>query len=235
MKICKKCEITQSIENFPDRKNNNGATIKHSWCRNCLKIKQQKYRKKNKNKVKEYDKKRYIKNRNDMSIIELEKDKLKKRNYYHKNKNNELFKEKRKLYFKEYYKDNKEKLLIQNKNNFYNKLKNDISFRLKHNISVNIRRSLKRKNHYKKSRTIEILGCSINEFKKYIESHWESWMNWDNYGLYNGKANYGWDLDHIIPTSSAINEAEVIKLNHYTNIQPLCSHVNRNIKKDIIS
>ena len=57
-------------------------------------------------------------------------------------------------------------------------------------------------------------------------------MNWENYGLYNGELNYGWDIDHIIPNSSALTEDEFIKLNHYTNLQPLCSKVNRHIKRD---
>jgi hypothetical protein len=57
-------------------------------------------------------------------------------------------------------------------------------------------------------------------------------MNWDNYGLYNGESNYGWDIDHIIPSSSAITEEELIKLNHFTNLQPLCSYINRKIKSD---
>jgi hypothetical protein len=57
-------------------------------------------------------------------------------------------------------------------------------------------------------------------------------MNWDNYGLYNGNFNYGWDLDHIIPLASATCEVDVIRLNHHTNFQPLCSNTNRNIKKD---
>ena len=57
-------------------------------------------------------------------------------------------------------------------------------------------------------------------------------MNWDNYGLYNGKKDYGWDIDHIIPLSKAKIEDDVIKLNHYTNLQPLCSYINRIVKKD---
>ena len=44
---------------------------------------------------------------------------------------------------------------------------------------------------------------------------------WENYGLYNGELNYGWDIDHIIPISTAKTEEEIIKLNHYTNLQPL--------------
>ena len=57
-------------------------------------------------------------------------------------------------------------------------------------------------------------------------------MNWDNYGLYNGELGYGWDIDHIKPISSASTEQEVITLNHYTNLQPLCSKVNRDVKKN---
>ena len=51
------------------------------------------------------------------------------------------------------------------------------------------------------------------------ESKFESWMTWDNYGLYNGELNYGWDIDHIIPLASA---------------KTVCSKVNRYIKKDIL-
>jgi hypothetical protein len=58
-------------------------------------------------------------------------------------------------------------------------------------------------------------------------------MSWENYGLYNGELNYGWDIDHIIPLSSTISEDEIIKLNHYTNLQPLDSYINRYVKRNI--
>jgi hypothetical protein len=57
-------------------------------------------------------------------------------------------------------------------------------------------------------------------------------MTWENRGLYNGELNYGWDIDHIIPLSSAKTEEEVKKLNHHTNLQPLCSKTNRDIKRN---
>ena len=59
-------------------------------------------------------------------------------------------------------------------------------------------------------------------------------MNWENKGKYNGELYYGWDLDHIIPLSNAINEKDIVKLNHFSNLQPLCSKINRDIKKDNI-
>ena len=57
-------------------------------------------------------------------------------------------------------------------------------------------------------------------------------MTWENRGLYNGTEGYGWDIDHIIPVSKATTEDDVIKLNHHTNLQPLCSYINRVVKKD---
>ena len=60
-------------------------------------------------------------------------------------------------------------------------------------------------------------------------------MNWNNKGLYNGELNYGWDIDHIVPISSAITEEDIIRLNHYMNLQPLCSKINRDIKRDTIN
>lgn len=97
-----------------------------------------------------------------------------------------------------------------------------------------VRRGIKRCGYTKKSKTYEILGCTYDEFKLHLESKFEYWMNWDNHGKYNGEKNYGWDLDHIIPLSSVKTEEDIIRLNHYTNIQPLCSYVNRVIKKDKI-
>ena len=38
-------------------------------------------------------------------------------------------------------------------------------------------------------------------------------MNWENAGK--------WHLDHIYPVSLAKDEEELLKLNHYTNFQPL--------------
>ena len=84
----------------------------------------------------------------------------------------------------------------------------------------------------KTSKTTQILGCSFDEFREHIQSQWLPWMNWDNRGKYNGEYNHGWDLDHIIPISEANTEEELVKLNHYTNFQPLCSKINRDIKKD---
>jgi hypothetical protein len=104
-------------------------------------------------------------------------------------------------------------------------------YRLKHNFKINLLRSFKSNNCIKSLRTEEILGCTFDFFKSYLEDKFEDWMNWKNRGLYNGEFNYGWDIDHKIPISLAKTEEDIIKLNHYTNLQPLCSKINRDIKK----
>lgn len=137
----------------------------------------------------------------------------------------------RKKYYKNYCIDNK-KDINRNKLSYKKHRKqNDNLFKLSSSIRNLISSSLKKQNISKTSKTYDILGCTYQEFKLHIESKFQPWMNWNNYGLYNGELNYGWDFDHIISISSATNEKEIIELNHYTNFQPLCSKVNRDIKK----
>jgi hypothetical protein len=112
---------------------------------------------------------------------------------------------------------------------------NDVIFKLRVSIPKMMSKAFKRERISKKSKTMEILGCDWITFKNYIESQFEDWMSWDN----KSKRSSGeflpkveWDIDHIIPLASAKNEEDVIKLNHYTNLKPLCSYENRWIKKD---
>lgn len=76
-----------------------------------------------------------------------------------------------------------------------------------------------RKNFKKCEKTEKILGCSIQQFFDHLESQFEPWMNWDNRGN-------GWHVDHIIPIAVAKTEDDVIRLNHYTNLQPLSAYDN---------
>ena len=158
--------------------------------------------------------------------IEKNKEKISeyRKKYY------QLNKDKTKLYNKEYHKDNRGKRVEYVKK----RKQTDPLFKLSINIRNSIRFFLKKKGYIKKSKTQEILGCSFEELKLHLESKFESWMNWENYGLYIGEKNFGWDIDHIMPMATALTEGEIIKLNNYTNLQPLCSYLNRNIKKDNI-
>ncbi len=95
-------------------------------------------------------------------------------------------------YFYKNYKICKQCLFIKHNSRYRDRLRNDNLFRLKHNLKSGIRRSLSNINKKKNSiKTTTILGCSIQNFKEYLESKFEPWMNWENKGLYNGEFNYG--------------------------------------------
>lgn len=241
-KVCTKCGEEKELSEY--YKSKKGKLGRQAHCIICdKKIKKENY-KLNKETIKEKSKKYYYNNLNyykelKKSYQKNNRGRLKEYKKNYKKLNNDKIKEYTKLYYqnnkeqiKLYKEKNKETLRI--KNNIYvrNKYNNDIVFKLKLKYRTMILKSLKKINNKKKSKSISTLGCSYEHFKLYLESKFESWMNWDNHGLYNGTINYGWDIDHIIPLSSAKSEEELIKLCHYSNLQPLCSRINRDVKKD---
>ena len=102
---------------------------------------------------------------------------------------------------------------------------NDSIFKFKTNLRETIRKAFFKIHIPKTQRTEQILGCTIDFFRQYIESKFEPWMNWDNNGAYN-KNKDTWQLDHIQPISLAETEGEALLLSHYTNFQPLESLKN---------
>ena len=123
-------------------------------------------------------------------------------------------------YKKKYYQKNKTKIIKKITEYQNEKCKNDSIFAFGRKVRNMVRSSFNRKqNRYKKpQRTELILGCSIEEFKNYIESKFTKGMSLKNHGE--------WHLDHIIPISSAKSEEEILILNHYTNFQPLWAKEN---------
>lgn len=150
-----------------------------------------------------------------------------KRNYYLENKENICQRQKK------YYSKNKKSINKQTVKHINDRKEYDDLFKLKSNIRGLIASSIRLKGYKKHSKTNEILGCSFEEFKIYLESKFEIWMNWNNYGNWNGcskEPNISWDIIILFLLSNATNEEEIMKLNYYTNLQPLCSYMNRHIK-----
>lgn len=121
-------------------------------------------------------------------------------------------KEKANFHKKQWRINNTEQIKEYRRSYVNEKYNNDLLYKIKDNISSSIRRHLKVR---KSSRTLEILGCSIPFLIEYIESKFQEGMTWENHKL------RGWHIDHIIPLSSAKSYDDIIKLNHYTNLQPL--------------
>lgn len=118
--------------------------------------------------------------------------------------------------------DNKEKI-TEYKRSWKNKRKKiDPIYKLDDNIRKIILNAFKKgiNQSSKKAKAEKILGCTIVEFLNHIESKFSDGMTFENHGL------KGWHLDHIVPTYFAKTEEELLKLNHYTNFQPLWAKDN---------
>lgn len=93
----------------------------------------------------------------------------------------------------------------------------DINYKIKSILRSRILVALK--SNQKSGSTIKNLGCSIDNFKVYLESKFKDGMTWDNHGI------HGWHIDHVIPLAQfdLTNKDEFLKAVHYTNLQPLWS------------
>jgi hypothetical protein len=232
-KICKRCLDVKLIFEFGKNKNKkDGLSI---YCKECenkrhrlynknnpdkRKITAKKWLEKNKEKYKEIVKTYLEKNPHMTSSVRIkkyrenpefvEKEKEKRRLYYQNNLEKE--REKRKLY----YHNNKEQERKKSNEWKKNKLKMDPLERIKKNIRARVREYLTGEN--KSKRTFDIIGLDKEKFKSYIENKFTEGMTWENYGK--------WHLDHIKPLYLSENEEDLIKLNHYTNLQPLWAEDN---------
>ena len=198
IKFCKKCDTSKDISEFYVRKNRGTglAGFTHR-CKSCVKKTSREYL--------SSTKKEYMK-----EYREKNKEKLKDYINNWRVENVDKFKSGR----KNYYKRNKEDIVKKNYQYCKSRKKSDPLYKLKLGIRSLILASFKSNFTTKSKKTIEILGCSFEEFKIHLESRFDDKMNFENQGTY-------WHMDHIIPISSAETEEDVYRLNHYTNFQPL--------------
>ena len=206
MKKCSKCNEEKDISFFGKAKTNKDGL--NGRCKDCIKIYQSGYRGEyylnNKEKLNKRHKEYYLSN----------KDKMDK--YYKSYR--EQNKEQSKINYKEYYLLNKDKI------NKYKRdyLNNNIDAKIKHTLRSRISMAMHGKGTNKCTSSSNLLGCSIYEFKKYLESKFTKGMSWENYG------KNGWHIDHIKPCDSfdlSIPDQQK-KCFHYSNLQPLWATTN---------
>ena len=94
-------------------------------------------------------------------------------------------------------------------------------------MSSNVRHSMKGNKAGRHWETL--VGYTVADLKLHLESQFEDWMNWENYGNKKGQ----WSIDHIIPISYfkniATNEIEFRECWSLKNLRPL-NHIE-NIRK----
>ena len=200
-KICSKCKVDKPLHEY-GKCSSCYLKIKPS-CKECRKLEYlediprvKKYKEDNKDYLKEYNKKWQNEN----------KDYVKQKKIIYNKENKDLINEYRRNYLK------KRRMI-------------DSNFKLSCDLRTLILSSYNRACNgiYSKSNTTEnILGCSIQEFIEHLQTLFTEGMTLENHG----NCEECWHIDHIIPISSAKTEEEIIKLNHYTNLQPLWSREN---------
>ena len=116
-----------------------------------------------------------------------------------------------------YKKKNREQILKQ-KRAYYQRRMKDPLFQLKRRIRKRTYTSFRVNNWYKTKSTSVYLGTDYETFYNYIEKLFIDGMSWERLNEIH--------IDHIIPLSSANTEEELIKLCHYTNLQPLWAEDN---------
>lgn len=125
-----------------------------------------------------------------------------------------------------YYSENKNNLKIKRRKYQKDRIKTDPEFRITRNLRNRLYYVLENKMWKKNCSFDKYIGLdNYNDLVLYLESKFQEGMSWDNYGE--------WEIDHIIPLSSAKSKEELYKLSHYTNLQPLWKKENR-IKRDKI-
>ena len=122
--------------------------------------------------------------------------------------------EKKRAYVKKYRENNRDKARAYLKRRY----DTDIKFRTKTLLRTRIKDALKKKK--KSSRSMELIGCSIQHFMKHIEKQFVPGMTWENHGE--------WHIDHMIPCASFDLEdpEQQRRCFHYTNQQPLWAAEN---------
>jgi len=234
VKICKDCKKEKPVDEFYFIKSKKKYL---SRCKPCY----SEHRKDAKNKYVETHKEEIKKRMREYGKANPEK----RRAYYYKNREKLMalnkasylkYRDKNIQKRKDWYIENKEshaiareKYAIENKDKLRaarrkwenERMKTDVEFSLQKRLRGRIREAAK--GVYKKSkRTEELIGCTIEEFKKHIENQFLEGMTWENW------KQDGWHIDHKIPISwfNLANENCRKMAFNYKNMQPLWSQDN---------
>lgn len=127
---------------------------------------------------------------------------------------------------REYYNSHKEQKALCRKRNLPTQRKyikarkqTDPVFKLTVDMRNRLLNAFKGKG-WKKGKSQVLLGCTWEEVKAHIESQFKEGMTWNNHN------KTGWHIDHKIGLCTATTEEGLIKLCHYTNLQPLWATEN---------
>lgn len=219
-KKCPKCNTVKPTAEFHKKKSTkDGLSV---YCKECKRKMDILSYNKNKEKRLIKAKKYYEKNKDTiLNKIKTEEFKLNRRIKYQEN--NEYFRQ-----YKHVYKQRNRERILEKQKIYKNKRKESgkereyLKKRYIENpilkVVKNLRKGLHRvlisKGGHKTDSYTKSIGIDVEGLKQYLEKQFTEEMTWDNYGTY-------WNIDHIIPLSSAYSIDKLYDLNHYTNLKPM--------------
>lgn len=94
--------------------------------------------------------------------------------------------------------------------------------RIKDSSRTRVRFILEKAGVAKHDHTFDLVGCTPDFLKSFLEAQFNPMMNWNNYGTY-------WEIDHIIAVSkfNLEDREQLNKAFHYSNCRPLEVPSNR--------
>ena len=150
LKRCLKCDIEKELSEFDYRKD----TQKYrNQCRCCIKLINEEYKTKNKDKIK-----------------------IRRKEYSEKIKNL------KRIYDINYRERNREKIKNYKKQYMRKRRESDINFKLICNMRNRLCKAFKSQNIRKTNKTIDLIGCSTKFFKQWIVHQLYGIMTIENYG-----------------------------------------------------
>jgi hypothetical protein len=214
-KKCSKCQLVKSLDFFPnDPKCSDG---KRGTCKEC-RLKQ------------------WVPKENEILVCFTCKEekqydlfslKGKQKPYECKTCTNRIYREKRVSNKEEYnrkkreeWAKNNEKRTAARRKNLQKRRDEDSQYRMKMALHVRLYDAVKRQKGIKSSKTLELLGCTVEDLRLFLETEFVEGMTWENYGQ--------WHIDHTRPCASFNLEdpEEQKKCFHWTNLQPLWAQDN---------
>ena len=154
-------------------------------------------------------KKHYLKNKN-------------KTEYYYRGECLECYRVLSSYRYKAWLKNNRPKKNKYEREYVKKKIQSDIGFKIARNLRNRLWKVLRPKTIINSESAINLLGCTIKEFRKYFELQFADGMNWDRY--LNGEIH----IDHVRPCASynLTDPEQQRQCFHYTNLQPLWARDN---------
>lgn len=217
-KVCSRCKTEKPIERFGLRGDGHGCGIS-GVCKDCVAARARLKRKSDPNwsdkidRVKDRERKRKWNN--------SEKGLAKRREWRRMKK---LDPEYRKIYSKK-TKEYKMRPEVRARVSALHKrrVQIDLPYKVKIACRAIVASYMKRSGTVKSKKSMDLVGCTSEFLRQYLESKFSEGMTWSNYGI------RGWHIDHIIPCSSfdLSDPTQQLICFNYNNLQPLWAEDNQ--------